>query len=160
MDDEAVSTGDEAVSTGGEEPAADRKTLAEEYLEKMFLFHKASHQQKIDRTIRGEICALYFIANFNKAVPGDISSFMDISSARIAAVLNNLEKKGYIVREIDSDDHRRTRLNLTREGNDFIKEIKREVIKEIEKVFNLLGEHDAQELVRITDKIIGLTLKL
>ena len=54
----------------------------------------------------------FLSAHENGVIPSDISK-MGISSARIAAALNSLEKKASS-RRIDTDDRRRILVNLTK----------------------------------------------
>lgn len=61
--------------------------FANEYFNKMILFHQLIPQRKIDGAIRGEVCVLQYLHNKKQALPGELSSFMNISTAKVAAVL-------------------------------------------------------------------------
>lgn len=84
---------------------------------------------------------------------------MDISSARIAAALNSLDKKGLITRQIDTNDRRRILIELTPAGTDAAEQQSRTILEDTTKMFNLLGEQDAKEYVRITSRLAKLVLK-
>ena len=47
---------------------------------------------------------------------GELSTLLDLSTARIAAMLNNLERKGAITRARDTADRRRVVVSLTEQG--------------------------------------------
>jgi len=126
--------------------------LSREYLHKMQMLGKA--QIQISDAVRGEAFILRYIAMRNgEAVPGDISKEMSISSARVATVLNSLENKGMVMRNIDQADHRRTILKLTSKGEEYVREKMQKILKSTAELFEQLGEHDAKEFVRIVGRL-------
>lgn len=137
----------------------DYKSLAEQFLINTFELNKQKHQQVMDESMKGEHFVLYYLYNLNNnAVPSEISEIMGVSSARIAAVLNKLENKGLITREIDLKDRRRILVKLSTEGNKKAKEQRQLVMDKTIEVLKLLGEEDAKEFVRITSKLANLSL--
>lgn len=135
----------------------DYRELASEFIKIMENSHKlrrANPQKQIDESLQGERFVLQFIASQNRDVlPGEISTEMGISSARIAVTLNGLEKKGLITRQIDTSDRRRILVDLTLEGKTLVEERRQEALERVTKMFSRLGEHDAREYVRITAKL-------
>jgi DNA-binding MarR family transcriptional regulator len=81
---------------------------------------------------------------------------MNVSSARIAQALNSIEKKGWITREIDSADRRKILVTLTSEGQKVAKERMQAITDLATKMLTRLGEHDAQEYVRIMGRLIAI----
>lgn len=137
----------------------DYKSLAEQFLMNTFEINKQKHQQVMDESMKGEHFVLYYLYNLNNnAVPSEISEIMGVSSARIAAVLNKLENKGLITREIDLKDRRRILVKLSTEGNKKAKEQRQLVMDKTIEVLKLLGKEDAKEFVRITSKLANLSL--
>lgn len=137
----------------------DYKSLAEQFLMNTFELNKQKHQQVMDESMKGEHFVLYYLYNLNNnAVPSEISEIMGVSSARIAAVLNKLENKGLITREIDLKDRRRILVKLSTEGNKKAKEQRQLVMDKTIEVLKLLGKEDAKEFVRITSKLANLSL--
>jgi len=135
----------------------DYKKLAEHFFYKSYELKKYELQQIIDENVQGENFALLYIKNKKGcALPGEISGEMNISSARVAAILNNLESKGFIERQIDKTDRRRILVELTKKGEEKAENHNEEVIAKIAKMLELLGEQDAREFVRITGRIIDL----
>ncbi len=73
--------------------------LAKELLEKGHETRKIGPNRIFEKSTRGEIFAIFYIHHHGTLVsPGDISDAMEISSARVAVMLNNMEKKGLIKR--------------------------------------------------------------
>ena len=131
--------------------------LADKFLQQMYLFRKFEPQQKINESTQGEAFALHHIAmNSEHIIPSEISEALGISGARIAATLNSLESKGYIVRQIDPSDRRRILITLTNKGEEQEKAYRSDLTKTMEKMFEQLGEHDANEYIRITGKMADL----
>ena len=131
----------------------DYEELAKELLEGMHALQKAGHQKLIREGIQGESVILHFIRKHDTTVPGDISDAMGISSARVAAVLNSLDGKGLITREIDGGDRRRIIVKLTEKGTIEAEEQQKRNIKLIACALAGLGEQDAKEYVRITGRL-------
>ncbi len=139
----------------------DYKKLAERFFYKSYQLKKYEFQQIIDENVQGERFALLYIKNKkSSALPGEISGEMNISSARVATILNNLESKGFIERQIDKTDRRKILVTLTKEGEEKAKNHNEEVIAQIAKRLELLGEQDAEEFVRITGRIVDLASKM
>ena len=129
----------------------DYRELATEFFRDLHSLRKARPQQHISESLRGEAFALQYIAHHDGPVlPGEISGEMGISSARIAAALNSLEKKGLVMRRIDPDDRRRILVTLTQQGTEQARAHTEELLNNITQMLSVLDEHDAREYVRIT----------
>lgn len=139
----------------------DYTELAKQFLHNTYQFRTCGHQKKIDGTMQGETFALLYILKQGDIVlPSEISNEMNISSARVAAILNNLENKGYITRQIDKSDRRKILVELTRKGVRRAEKQNQMVISITARMLELLGEHDAKELVRIMGKLVKLAPKI
>ena len=135
----------------------DYSALAVELLEKMHHLHGAKPQKDIDEAMQGETLMLDYLAHHGgEALPGEISNQMNVSSARIAQMLNNLEKKGWIIREINPDDRRKILVNLTSAGRTEARERMQKIVKLATKMLTRLGEDDAREYVRIMGRLIDM----
>ncbi len=135
----------------------DYKKLAEHFFYKSYQLKKYELQQIIDENVQGEKFALLYIKNKKGcALPGEISGEMNISSARVAAILNNLESKGFIERRIDKTDRRRILVELKKKGEEKAENHNKKVIVKIAEMLEMLGERDAGELVRITGRIVDM----
>ena len=134
------------------------KELASDFFNKLYLFKNINHQKEIDGSFKGEIFTLLYLYKEEECkLPSDISCEMNISTARVTAILNTLEEKGFIERKIDNKDRRKIQVKLTSKG---IKESKKhndKVISNLIDMFELLGRKDSEELLRIISKILDLT---
>ena len=128
--------------------------LATELLNTMQTLQKKQSQKIFTEAIHGEAFVLNYIANQKGDVlPGEISQKMDVSSARIAAALNSLGKKELITRRIDINDRRKILINITAKGKDLALQHRQSILLIASKNLELLGEHDANEYIRILKKL-------
>jgi len=135
----------------------DYKKLAAELINGMDAVHKMKPQKNITNALRGEAFALVYIQNKGgNALPGEIGQKMQVSTARVAAALNNLEKKGLITRRIDPDNRRQILVGITENGRELAKKHQENVLEMSAKLLELLGEHDAKEYVRIMKRLAEL----
>lgn len=133
----------------------DYTQLSNEFLENIYKYYQVRSQQKLNEAMHGELFVLNFVAKHNNTtIPSDIKKEMCISSARIAAVLNGLEDKGLITRQIDSADRRRTIIKLTPAGKEKADESIKEILNMTKGVLEYLGEDDAKNFVRIIGRIV------
>lgn len=113
--------------------------------------------KKVEGATRGEMAMLGAIYSKHREVsPKELSEMLGVSTARVANTLNTLEKKGFVTRELDKDDRRRIVVTITPEGRDFFVINHRAAINGLCKLIRDLGENDAKEFVRLSDKIISL----
>lgn len=135
--------------------------LAKQFLNHSYQFKNRGHQKKIDETMQGEtFVLLYILRQGDIVLPSEISNEMNISSARVAAILNNLENKGLITRRIDKSDRRKILVDLTQEGIESAEKHNQMVLNMTARMLELLGEHDAKELVRIMGRLAELAPKI
>lgn len=136
----------------------DYSKLAEEFFYKSYQLKKNAHQQMIDESLQGEMFTLLYLKDQKGFVlPGEISTKMNISTARVANILNTLENKDFIIREIDKIDRRRILVSLTQQGEEKAEEHSKMIITQIAKMLEILGEEDAKSFVRITSKLIDIS---
>ena len=70
--------------------------------------------RKLSKTMKGEMFVLNYLRNHNnQAHPKNLSDEMIVSTARIAVILNNLEKNQLITRTPDSEDNRQIIVKLS-----------------------------------------------
>ena len=132
----------------------DYTDLSIELLQTAYKFYRIKSQKHLSNAMQGEAFALQFISEHNEVVvPSDIENAMCISSARIATILNGLENKQFITRQIDSADRRRTILKLTPTGREQVAKSTEQLLDLCKKTLAYLGEHDAKECIRILGRI-------
>ena len=83
---------------------------------------------------------------------GELSTLLDLSTARIAAMLNNLERKGAITRARDTADRRRVVVRLTEQGRHEVQTSFNEAVACLSEVYRRMGEADTRELLRLSDR--------
>ena len=83
---------------------------------------------------------------------GELSTLLDLSTARIAAILNNLERKGAITRARDTADRRRVVVRLTDQGRHEVQTSLDEAVACLSEVYRRMGEADTRELLRLSDR--------
>lgn len=132
----------------------DYQQLAREFMEEMNKMRKRKTQKHLSESMQGEHFILFYVSKHQgDATPSEISQAMGISTARIAAALNNLENKGLVTRTIDVNDRRRILIRLTDAGQDHVKQHHEMVMGITTKMLEYLGEDDAKELLRIIRKL-------
>lgn len=103
---------------------------------------------------RGEMAVIVYLTEFEDgAAPGVLAKFGDVSTARMATVLNRLEEKGFITRTMDPEDRRKIIVNITSTGRAFGQERKEERISHITTMLKYLGEQDAPEFIRLMKRV-------
>ncbi len=112
-------------------------------------------QKAMNEFTKGEFGVLDFLYKSNgKAFPKELSRNMNVSSARIAAILKSLEAKGLVVRKEYAEDARQVVAALTENGSRIILEKRKMLIASAVYILERLGEEDAMELLRIQKKIL------
>jgi len=138
------------------------EVIAEQLLQLMEGMPRKAPQNWLADFSRGELFLLNHL-NSNKGIgcPSEMSEAMQASRARIAAALNGLERKGWITRESATDgDLRRKLVRLTPEGAKHIKEFRKKALENITKLLTKLGEQDATEYLRITQRMETISREL
>ena len=133
----------------------DYEMLAEDLLDLRAKMPRIKMERRMDAHMRGEIFALDFLASSDAEVhPKDISRALSLTSARIAAILNSLEKQGYLTRNPDPDDSRQLIVRLTDAGRELVLKRREELVKRTAAMLEALGEEDAENYVRIQKKLV------
>ena len=128
----------------------DSELLAERLVDQTELLFRNGPQKQIGKHAQGECFVLRCLARSPKPLlPSDLSTMTQSSTARIAVVLNTLEKKGYITRAIDPADRRRVLVSLTSVGAEYVRSIRQQLRQRMQRLLAELGEADAEEYLRI-----------
>ena len=133
----------------------DYRALAEKLIELQRLLHLAPITRELSKLENGTFLALNCLANNQQEVhPKELSQKMAVSSARIAALLNHMEKEGLILRKADPKDNRQIVILLTDRGKQLIKQKREEVVNIMADTLEELGPEEAEAYLRIQMKII------
>lgn len=104
--------------------------------------------------VRGESATLGYLSQTDaETTPGDLAREFGVSTARIASLLNGLERKGYVIREHSGEDRRKVIVIITDAGREVLRRKHDAGLNRLALLLEELGEHDARELVRISERV-------
>ena len=110
---------------------------------------------------KGEMCILNYLADQTDPVlPGALAAMMEVSTARIAALLRQLEEKDWIRRSVDAADRRCVLVSITDAGRSVVLARKCELGEYFAQILDRLGEEDAREGLRILGRIMSIAEEL
>lgn len=134
----------------------DYKSLTKEFIDYSTCIYL--NKSEVDQGLKGETLVLYLLSKFSqKVLPSELSTQTRVSTARIAATLNSLEKKELIRREIDLTDRRKILIQITEKGKEKFEEEILLINQRMEERLRYLGEDDAKSFVRITGRLAQLS---
>ena len=109
---------------------------------------------KIDGVSAGKRFVLgYLSENDGEIYASSLSNIMNISRARISIMLDSLIQKGYITKEVSTNDARKEVVSITPLGLEEANKDKKEINDVIIKVVNLVGYDKVMEFIDIAKKI-------
>lgn len=135
----------------------DYAEMASELIRKWGEMHRTPRHRKMDEFVQGEKFVLNYLTDRKSpALPSELSDAMNLTTARVAAVLGSLERKGLITRRPDDGDRRRVQVELTREGTAQVLSDRAWMHSMLEDLLRELGERDAREFLRIMGRLIEI----
>lgn len=84
---------------------------------------------------------------------GELAKHLNITTARTAATLRTLEKKGYVTRSVCGGDKRKIFVSITPAGSEFIEKKREDVCLFFDRIFNELSESDRRDFIRLISEI-------
>lgn len=121
---------------------------------------KKNMLEAVNRANKGELFVLQFLAMNNKNVlPSVLSEALQVSTARISALLGALEKKGQIVRDIDKNNRRNILVVITEKGRERVEAELTELKRRIAQVFIEMGEENTADFIRLMSQFSELMQK-
>ena len=132
----------------------DYMKLAKELLDIRVKLVQVPFVQILSKMERGET----FVLNYLVTHDGPIHP-KNLSTARIATLLNKLEEKNQVRRYVDPDDKRQLIVVLTDEGREKILQHRAEILPDIRDFLEELGAEDAQAYIRIEQKLWKMHLQ-
>ena len=110
--------------------------------------------EMLDEFNCGEIGVLSTLAfDQNPVTAGELSEKLNVTTARIARILNSLESKQYIRRKNDRIDRRKTFVTITKKGKELADSTKKEIMDKIIQVIQEVGYDEIQTYISIVLKI-------
>ena len=86
----------------------------------------------------------------------EIQENMYISKPAVSQTLNNLEKKGYIIREIDMRDRRKISVQPTSTGEEVLTRSSMTYDEKIQYLFDQFGQDNMDQLLQLLNKLADL----
>lgn len=100
----------------------------------------------------GQFAVLEALYHKGDATIGEIQERILSSSGTMPLIINNLEKRGYLIRETDRKDKRRCILHITPRGEELIGEVYPRNEARIIETMSLWTEEEKEQLVTLLKK--------
>lgn len=131
-----------------------KREEAQEILQKLHACRPKSFFGKVDESQRGIRFILVYLKNSDhEVIAGELARELNVSTARIAALLKTMEKNGLIMRLSSETDARQTIVQITQAGIDYSEEMKERLLQKIELLLDKVGKEELEEFIRISDNI-------
>ena len=135
--------------------------MSEEYLgEELYNLLAELLNRKLNRTvldsIRGEYGVLRYLSHVQDRVSaGVLTNQMHVVPGRMTDILKSLESKALIERHRDDEDRRRVLVCITEQGKKQARKMREYIRKEYQGMFQLLGQKDTEELIRLLKIVLA-----
>lgn len=116
--------------------------------------HRSDMQRELTRGTQGEMFAIQQLAHHGTMTPSQLAIALNATSGRVSTLLSAMEKKGLITREVDPDDRRVIRVNLTDEGRERGQQGMQEMRDTICWIFSQMGERRTREFVELSREFV------
>lgn len=127
---------------------------AREYLEKLYSCMPKLFYSEIEATQRGFGFVLSYLEQADEVVyASDLSKKLNVSTARIAALLKRMEQNGLITRCTSPEDARRTIVGITPAGIASVDEMREQALHRIELLLARVSKEDLETYIRISRQI-------
>ena len=135
----------------------DRNQAATEIFNALIALCNREPAPRVQMRAQGESLGLHLLARHpDGMVAEEIRQIMDVSSARVAAILANLERKDLIIRLIEPEDRRRLRIMLTPAGQTHAETEDAYIIDRLEQSLAVLDDEEIQCCIRVLHKLENL----
>ena len=127
---------------------------AQEFIEKLYSSIPRFFYSELETTQRGFGFVLSYLEQADNEVnAGDLSKKLNVSTARIAALLKKMEQSGLITRRTSSKDARRTIVEITPSGISLVDGMREQTLHRIELLLTQVGKEDLETYIRISRQI-------
>lgn len=128
--------------------------IIDEFLNKIQTYPKCSFDKVFGSINKGELGVLRYLEKVKEEISsGELSNILNVSTARVASILNSLENKKLISRKCDLIDKRKILINITDEGVLLTQKMRNEVSKRIEYLISKIGLDNFEEYLDLTIKV-------
>lgn len=139
----------------------DYNKISEYFITTVFKRGKAEMMSRFNIHSQGETLVLGYLAKSvgMEISPSNIANFTRTSPARIAAILNNLETKQLVTREMSKTDRRKILVAVTDKGQRVAKEHKMEICAYLARVFEEMGEKRTEDFIENFSLFLEISIK-
>ena len=114
----------------------------------------------MNRANKGELFVLHFLSMSDGALlPSELSKALQVTTARISALLGSLEKKGQVERELDKNNRVNILVTITESGRERVNTELRNIKSYLTGIFTDMGEADTVEFIRLIKRFFDLSYK-
>ncbi len=132
------------------------KNIKKELIESMLRFSNSSYASVFFKNIEGKNAVLQLLSSTNEMMtPTVLSQKLNVSKARVTAILNVLSKDEYVCLEKEPNDKRKLYVSITKKGIEYLNNQLDLLEKEISLLINNLGIENTVELVKMLKLING-----
>lgn len=86
--------------------------------------------------------------------PGELSKLMQVGTGRIGNALKSMEGKGFILRQNDSEDKRKTVVTLTEEGLTVINSLQKKFDSKMKCVIEKMGQEKFEQYLALSKEFV------
>lgn len=130
--------------------------IAEEFNQIQITHVKAFSRLADMFTLNGETGVLIWLNQQQREVFAiDIIDHFGLTAGRVANIVKKLEQKGYLTREHNITDLRKSLIRLTKSGMDYADEQYAQMNENHISIVETLGEEDAETLLRLLKRIFS-----
>ena len=106
-----------------------------------------------------QLRALMFIKNNGSITMTDLCSMLNIEKGSLTSMVDDLSKKGFVVREKDLFDKRKFVINITNKGNIVASEFMEKLSEGLEEKFLRLSEEDRNKYIESVNNLRDILSK-
>ena len=90
----------------------------------------------------------------------ELNKQLCLTKAALSHIANHMEEKGYLTRQINKNNRRKVTITLTPEGHEALREAGAEFDRIFSEFITMLGDEDANELIRLLDRFASIAEQL
>ena len=83
----------------------------------------------------------------------DFAEKLNVSPARITALLKKMERNGFITRRTSSSDARRITIEITPAGIAFVDNMREQTLSKVERLLDQISKEDLETYIKISQQI-------
>lgn len=127
---------------------------AEALLDELCSSMPRSFYSKLELTQRGFGFVLDYLERADgEVIAGDLAKKMNVSTARVAALLKRMEQNGFITRRASLKDARRTVVDITPAGIAFVDNMREQTLSKVMRLLDRISKEDLAAYIRISHQI-------